>query len=212
MLVQISRENRIRYTKAHKKTIRKLKPFPGGTWDDSSSTMRNLKSYIRTILLAYQQNRCAYCSQLLNLTSGSEIEHIAPKGGKVYPHHTEFTFTAHNLVLSCHLCNSPTKKGRKETIVQKSINYSDCIFNIVHPYFDDVTNHFELVPNKNSDGIIYKPLTDKARQSVAIFDLNNEAHVTARGEQYIAQLLKTSNFPKYRELLIESIVNHKAEI
>ncbi|RAZ67272.1 HNH endonuclease [Planococcus maitriensis] len=207
MLVQI--KDRLRYTKAHKKTLRKLRPFPGGTWDKKSPQIKDLKSHIKKILLFNQGEKCAYCSQPFNITSGAEIEHIAPKGGAVYPRHTEFTFTAHNLVLACHLCNSPVKKGRKDTIISKNINYRNCTFNIVHPYFDNVYDHYKLTLDDTLSGIIYKPITNKAKNTIDIFDLNNEAHVTARGEQSVAKQLKTHDVSKSRELLLAAIQDYK---
>lgn len=210
MLLRI--DNRLRYTKAHKRIIRKLRPFPGGTWDNTSSTTKALKKHIRIVLSNYQENKCAYCSQPLKVTSGSEIEHIAPKGGKVYPKYTEFTFTPYNLVLSCHLCNSPVKKGRKDTIIQRESNYKNCIFNIVHPYFDDPIDHFEFSLNEDENGIIFKPLTLKGKKSVDIFKLNDEAHITARGEQCVVKFLKAKDPESYSEILIQSILEYKSNI
>lgn len=205
MLIQIN--NRIRYSKAEKKTLRKLRPFPGGTWDAKEA--KNLKSKIKLVLRRYQDNKCAYCSQPLDITSGSEIEHIAPKGGAKIPNHTEFTFTPFNLVLSCHLCNSPVKKGRKETVTVKDLNYTKCVFNIVHPYFDNANDHFEIIPNDDFTGIIYKPLTEKGEISKRIFNLNDEPHVIARGKLAVAKQLERENLPYYRELLVKSILEYR---
>lgn len=194
----------IRYSNANKKILRKLRPFPGGTWDHKDAGL--LKDRIRALLKYYQNNKCAYCSQPLDVTSGSEIEHIAPKGGPKQPKHTEFTFTPLNLVLSCHLCNSPIKKGRKDTIIVKDINYKKCIFNIVHPYFDNPKNHFEITHNNDFTGIVFKPLTDKAKISTRIFKLNDEAHITARGMIAVTKQIEPN---EYRRLLVKSILEYK---
>jgi len=202
-------DERIRYSKANKRILRKLRPFRGGIWDENSKDIKLIKAKIRTTLKCYQDNKCAYCSQPLDVTSGSEIEHIAPKGGPVYPKHTEFTFTPFNLVLSCHLCNSPVKKGRRDTIVSKDINYKNCVFNIVHPYFDNPTDHFEVSHNSDFTGVIFKPLTEKARISNSVFKLNDEAHVTARGRIEVAKQLEKENINEYRRLLFKSILEYK---
>lgn len=199
MLVKLN--DKIRYPRASKKYLRKLKPFTGGEWDKKEEEMKSLKRHIRTVLEKFQKNKCAYCGLPLNETSGSEIEHIAPKGGVVYPKYTEFTFTPLNLVLSCHLCNSPAKKGRKDTILTLNTNYKMCNFSIVHPYFDDPVNHLEWVPNGSDVLISFK--TPKGEKSIEIFKLNDSAHNEARAKLLLYEYYKTS--PDIEELLTKAL-------
>ncbi|WP_209366715.1 retron system putative HNH endonuclease [Priestia megaterium] len=192
---------KIRYTRQHKKYLRKLRPFIGGEWEKKDGEMKSLKRHIRSVLKRFQQNKCAYCGLPLDETSGSEIEHIAPKGGAVYPKYKEFTFTPFNLVLSCHLCNNPVKKGKKDTIVNLNSNYKVCEFNIVHPYFDDPNHHFDWVPNGKEVLISYK--STKGEKSIEIFKLDDNAHNEARARILLYDYFKTE--PDIEELLKKAL-------
>lgn len=170
-------EGKIRFLKKHKRYLRRIRPWIG-KWDTNTKEMNMVKKHIRTYLSHFQDNKCAYCGLPLDETSGSEIEHIAPKGGKQMPTHPQFTFTPYNLALSCHYCNSPAKKGRKNTITKKDINYRLCEFSIVHPYFDDPKDHFEWVAKGNE--ILISNKTTKGDRSIEIFHLDDTAHNEAR--------------------------------
>ncbi|WP_375179638.1 hypothetical protein [Enterococcus rotai] len=135
--------NTIKYTKKHKRTINKLKPRNGSYWSLDSEDIAALKNHILYYLKNNQGSRCAYFGNNFDVTSAAEIEHIATKCGakrKIYP---EFTFTPLNLVLACHLCNSPRKKGQIRVIDSLDQNYKACTFKIMHPYFDDPEDHLE---------------------------------------------------------------------
>jgi uncharacterized protein (TIGR02646 family) len=196
-------ENRIRYAKRHKRYLNRLKPYTGGEWDDKElkKTLGPIKASIRTQLDAIQNGECAYCGLSYEETSGSEIEHIAPKGGGKRPRYTQFTFTPYNLVLACHLCNHPQKKGQENTIDALRINYKDCRFNIVHPYFDSPEDHFEWVAKGNKVLISYK--TPQGKRSIEIFDLAGEAHNQARAKKalYNSQKLEDDIEQKLQQAL-----------
>lgn len=165
--------------------INKLKPWNGSFWNNDE--LKELKTEIRTHLLKEQDNRCAYCGNNFFVTSSSEIEHIAPKGGEVRKLYPQFTFTPYNLVLACTLCNSPIKKGSKKTIDKLNINYKKCKFNIIHPYFDEPSDHLSEVVT--SGGIIYVKKTDKGSRSIEMFSLNDESQIKARTDEMIISLL-----------------------
>ncbi|MED2708447.1 hypothetical protein [Bacillus toyonensis] len=172
-------EGKIRFAKKHKKYLRKLRPW-NGKWGIVNKEINMLKKHIRTQLANFQDNKCAYCGLTLNETSGSEIEHIVPKGGDKQPIHPQFTFTPYNLSLSCHLCNGPVKKGKKDTIITLDINYRLCEFSIVHPYFDDPKDHFDWIPKGKK--ILISDRTPKGKKSIEIFKLDDTAHNEARAK------------------------------
>jgi len=167
-----------------------IKPYKGGDWDRYDEEIKILKKTIKDQLTCLQDGKCAYCGLEL-ATRAPEIEHIAPKGGKIRPKHVEFVFLPLNLVMACRRCNNPTHKGQKDTIATKSLNYSDCEFTIVHPYLDDPNDFFEFVESLGVvDGIIQMPKctsTDakknKARFTIKMFGLDTEEVILARAEQ-----------------------------
>lgn len=186
MLKQIN--NKIAYSKDMKRYIHSLMPLKGGEWDNKEPQMQKLHTVIREQLKIYQDNECAYCGLHLEETGKSEIEHIAPKGGKKRPHYPQFAFTRYNLALACNLCNSPIKKGTKDTFdYVDPINYRQCTFKMVHPYFDNPEDHFEYSPSGKK--IIVQPKTPKGIKSIEIFDLNNEAHCNARAKEILLKSL-----------------------
>ncbi|NHH94775.1 hypothetical protein GOICGAJE_03326 [Bacillus sp. MB95] len=201
-------ENKVRYSRCLKKYINKIKPLRGGEWDSSAKEIKILKKQIRSQLMKYQNFQCAYCGLKLGETSGDEIEHIAPKGGKSRPKHTMFTFTPYNLVLACHLCNGPVKKGTKDTIIKWDINYKNCEFNIFHPYFDNPAEHFEWIPKGYNVVIQHK--TEKGKNSIKMFKLDNSAHLEARAKEVAYRLLKR-RAENQAEQLIQEILNYRGE-
>lgn len=160
------------------KRIDSFKPFTGGSWDRTDKEIKVFKKLVRSNLLKAQNNKCAYCGLPLDETGKTEIEHFAPKGGPVRPRHTEFTFEVDNLYLSCNLCNSPLKKGIKDTVIFKHPKYSNCTFNIVHPRFDEPDIHYSWVVNDAK--VIIQSLTDKGLRSINMFKLDSSAHSEAR--------------------------------
>jgi uncharacterized protein (TIGR02646 family) len=200
LLRQIS--GRIRYTKRHKKYLRRLKPWNGNKWDSKDKEMPFLKKHIRLLLKHFQENRCAYCGLPLEETSNSEIEHIAPKGTR-----PQFTFTPYNLVLACHLCNGPIKKGRKETISKLDKNYRLCEFTIVHPYFDCPDDHFEWIANGRKILISHK--SPKGKKSIEIFKLDDNAHNEARARLLLYQSIQVTDAEM--ELMLKRTLEYRGK-
>jgi len=159
--------------------IDNIKPLTGGEWDiTDNDAITKFKTSLKSQLLIIQSEKCAYCGLPLGETGKTEIEHFAPKGGAKRPKHPEFSFTVKNLVISCNLCNSPVKKGNYDTIKVKDVNYDDCEFKIVHPYFDDHSLHYSWT--NRDQKVLIQGLTDEGIESVRIFKLYSEAHTEAR--------------------------------
>lgn len=174
-----------KFRKEVKCYIRSLAPYKGGEWSSiNTNLMKEFKSTLKKQLLQYQENECAYCGLKLGETGKTEIEHIAPKGGKNDPKYVQYMFTTCNLVLACNLCNSPLKKGTKNTINnfdENNKNYRKNDFNIYHPYFDNPNDHFEF--GYGIDQIIIRGKSDKGQHSIEMFDLDSEAQCTARAKK-----------------------------
>lgn len=159
--------------------INSFKPFVGGSWDRKDKAIIIFKRLLRKQLLTAQNNCCAYCGLPLGETGKTEIEHLVAKGGPKRPKHIEFTFEVENLYLSCNLCNSPLKKGTKETLIYKDpISYSNCTFSIVHPRYDTPNLHYSWVVSAVE--VLIQGITDKGRESIKMFKLDSTPHNEAR--------------------------------
>lgn len=189
--------------------INTLIPFNGSQWSSKDNSIKfkvdAFKVSLKAKLIKTQKNKCAYCGLTLEETSRIEIEHIAPKGGASRIKHPEFMFTINNLVLSCNFCNSPSKKGFKETIDVKDADYNKCTFKIVHPYFDDPTQHYSWV--ENDFAILIQGNSPKGIRSIAMFQLDSSAQSIARAKQVIFE--NYSKASKNDVKLVQKIINYK---
>ncbi|MBS6195199.1 MAG: TIGR02646 family protein [Clostridiales bacterium] len=152
-----------------------------GAWTINDENVNEFKTIMKDALLELQDGKCAYC-ELPLATRNPEIEHIAPKGGEKRVKHIECMFLPENLVYACHNCNSTECKGQKDTVVKKNGEYRKWEFNIVHPYFDDPREYFDIPPLEDgSPGFIPIPKTDadsyhinKAKNTIKMFRLDGE--------------------------------------
>ncbi|MCS0674488.1 HNH endonuclease [Cytobacillus firmus] len=192
--------DRIRYRKEQKRYLKKLKPWNGDHWKRKDDELKSIKKHIKTLLINFQNNRCAYCGLPLSETSNIEIEHIAPKGKR-----PQFTFTPYNLALACRFCNGFEKKGTKETITTLKNNYKLCDFNIVHPYFDNPRDHFNWVPKGRHILISHK--TTKGKKSIEIFKLDSTPHNEARARLALYEDIEIGD--KEMEDRLTSILTYK---
>ena len=171
--------------------------------------VKRLVRYISKALEELQGNYCIYCGMLFGVTSGKEVEHIAPKGDGRYP---QFMFTALNLVLACSLCNGFEKKERKvprnywDTIAGPAEHdYRDCEFTIVHPYFDDPDIHFDFVHVAGNDPkVVIEGLTAKGLCSISTFKLDEEPLTTER-VKHVEIWAKRQN-PHIEKLIEETLL------
>ncbi|CVE08331.1 HNH endonuclease [Serratia nevei] len=184
--------------------INSFKPFVGGSWDRKDKEIIIFKRLLRKQLLTAQNDCCAYCGLPLGETGKTEIEHLVAKGGPKRPKHVEFTFEVDNLYLSCNLCNSPLKKGTKETIIHKDpISYSNCTFSIVHPRYDTPNMHYSWVVNPIE--ILIQGISDKGRESIKMFKLDSIPHTEARARIEMSKRFKMLNDPQQIELVMAAL-------
>nr|WP_311527645.1 hypothetical protein [uncultured Ralstonia sp.] len=189
----------------HKK-IRKLKPYKGGDWDSKDPAIVEFKSLIRRQLLKIQDHRCGFCGLPFDETSSNEIEHFVPKGGPKRPYYVGYMFCTLNLTLSCHLCNSPIKKGTYNPVRKWAGTYADLDFKIVHPMLDDPDHHYDWVIETKK--VIIKFKDEKGKESIRVFKLDSTAHTEARAKQLILDTLKSDDRDEL-DKLIERIVTYR---
>jgi len=189
-------------------------PLQGNEWDCRATkfakpihglaTRRNeLKKILRKSLHSQQGHYCAFCGLDMR-TRGAQIEHIAPKANDRYP---LFMWESKNLILACPTCNGFTKKSTFNSIQNFNAVYHNCIFSIVHPYFDDPDHHFKYImdPNTNLAYIIAvreingSP-SQKAIQSIKLFGLSLPDMTE---ERYKDALALSRPLPQFEKLIEE---------
>lgn len=109
--------------------------------DWSNPHLDGVKSDLKSYLRIQQENECCYCRQTLGYDYRQvDIEHIVDKKG-----HDKFGFEPKNLALSCPACNSC--KTNLEILVDPSVSeypVNSDSFLIVHPYYDNYSEHIEI--------------------------------------------------------------------
>lgn len=158
----------VQFSVDHDTHLRGLVPWRSKFWERKGK-IRAIKDHVRRHLLTVQDEKCCYCGLRLNLTSGSRIDHVAPKG--LY---AQFTFEPSNLVLSCQFCNEELKKQYDPIITPVGHGYQNCSFRIVHPVLDDPERHIL----KRFFSV--KGITQKGIESIKLFDLTAERRIRAR--------------------------------
>lgn len=183
--------------------LNSLIPHTKDMWDNPpDDEMKLIKSKIKNVLLANQNDVCGYCGLDLGGTSEGQIEHIAPKAR--YP---QFTFERENLVMACHYCNGFSKKGNHDTIFTLNPNYNLSIFKLVHPYIDDHSMHYEWVSLNRK--ILIKGISTKGKYSIKIFKLDALKLTELRAKKIIAEIvLATVNTPQIDDVLIQQTINY----
>ncbi|MFT9349563.1 MAG: retron system putative HNH endonuclease [Gluconobacter japonicus] len=135
-------------------------------WDRNLKDAKLFKEDIDIHLKVEQSERCAYCGSRFMSTAWHR-DHIAPKGRRYYP---EWTFEPLNLVLACYDCNSGWK-NQQDTIATRAVDYQNCTFTIVHPYFDDPKNHLAYTGHRLSILISSVNGSTKGDTTIKMFDL-----------------------------------------
>lgn len=149
-------------------------------WDSRRSCIKTLKSSMNNHFDIKQNEKCCYCGLYYDRTGRGEIDHIAPKGDSKYP---QFTFHNNNLAKACQLCNSSTMKHMYDTIQIYNDVYENCEFKIVHPYLDNHTEHYSWRYNLRGVTISINNDSEKARESIRIFQLDSVKRTRARAQQ-----------------------------
>lgn len=146
-------------------------------WESQTNCIKALKIEMNTYFDTHQGERCCYCGLLYDRTGRGEIEHIAPKGAMLYP---QFSYTPLNLAKACQLCNSSSMKHTYDTVETVAAVYEQCEFKIVHPYLDDHSLHYNWNYGEKNVIISVANDSDKAKESIRIFELSSEKRTRAR--------------------------------
>jgi uncharacterized protein (TIGR02646 family) len=166
------------FTAAERGIINALQPFDRGSWRRASNIIVHITQHLRI----QQNNQCVYCEQPLDGNTRAEVDHIAARNvdDTRYP---EFTFETHNLALACSLCNGSSCKHNRNTIETYDVQYSNCTFIIVHPYFDDPALHLIYVQRD-----VIRRLTPQGLATINMFHLDSTARTDARSANRIRRL------------------------
>lgn len=133
----------------------------GGYWSDEA--LSSLRARVKTFYITAQNYRCCYCDLHRPTDNHREwdVEHVADRSK--YPW---FMFTPKNLAAACPECNG-AKKAQEVLRTTGRKTYPDTSdgFTIVHPHFDDYSDHIYRV------GMVYLPKTSKGRKTIYICNL-----------------------------------------
>lgn len=191
----------VKFSKEQRQYIKGLELKSGKEWDIKDKIMNQIKADIKSQLMEIQEGFCIYCGQPIGIVGTFDREHIVDKGN-----HPELMFEPLNLALACKTCNGPTRKGKKNIIISYNrSNYKLCTFKIIHPHLDKREDHIEFA----DDEITLKPKnhSEKGKETIKMFDLNNDYLLSSRGHEVIFNFIQVS---KSREEIIEKItkMNH----
>lgn len=154
------------------------------TWESQAAAVKEFKALFRSEAAVSQKYRCAFCALEIGVDTGNrsdDIEHIAPR--KIY---AEWTFESLNLVLACEVCNRRRKKVF-DSVEVKNATYSQCTFKLVHPYFDQISDH--IVGGYVADlcaPSIPVARSDKGRATIKLFNLASADRLRLWKKDYLA--------------------------
>lgn len=169
----------INYKKAWDGKLQDL--VSAGTLPANGANQRNqIKKRIKEKLLKIQDNYCIYCGIHFDVVGTAQREHIAHKDK--YP---QFTFTKQNIALACSFCNGFEKKSTRNVVSTLRVNYLNCDFSIVHPYFDDIEKHIELTFDGANISLSEINNSAKGQNTIKIFKLMEAAQAAMKGAAYI---------------------------
>lgn len=176
-------------------------------WDSGRNCIKELKVNLNRHFNTSQNEKCCYCGLYYDRTGRGELEHIAPKGAEYYP---EFTYTAKNLAKACQLCNSSSMKHTFDSIIRpQPLNYDLCDFKIVHPYFDDHNFHYSWKFGTLRVAISINNNSEKAKESIKLFELDSEARTKARAQQRNQERIELFyNIPHAVKERIMQVIRH----
>lgn len=176
-------------------------------WNSKKKCIKELKANLNIHFNTHQKEKCCYCGLQYDRTGRGEIEHIAPKGENLYPH---FSFTPLNLAKACQLCNSSSMKHTYDTIATPNAIYNQCEFKIVHPYLDVHSEHYEWKYGLLNVVISIKNNSEKAKESIRIFELASEKRTRARAIQRNQERLeRLYNLPIELKSRIKAVITFK---
>ena len=196
-------QKRISLCKKSKRIIKKFWKKKQGVMDSNSwgGIDKSIKNEISTKLLNNQEFKCVYCERYL-IGLGHEIDHFAHKADN-----PNYTFNPTNLFYSCRFCNSSSRKGQKNVVMAHSNFYNRCVFNIVHPYFNDVNAEIIF---KDQDRIDYDwdNCTELGKNTITFFGFDDPIMTNIRARQLVFERLNPLTSDQ-QVLLIKASIAYK---
>lgn len=143
-------------------------------WGDED--LLPVRKAIREHYREIQLGKCSYCQNPVSLTSASNchVEHIAPKSK-----YFNFIFEPKNLCVVCADCNEIKREQEvlnevPDTIIRgaRRVKYprTSNAFKIVHPHFDNYSEHIEIFNG------YYVDLSVKGHFTIGACKLNRHLH------------------------------------
>ncbi|WP_444897104.1 HNH endonuclease [Microbulbifer sp. SSSA005] len=128
--------------------------------EEVSSIKNEIKEFYKKI----QKYICVYCNKKYPVKHSSvwDAEHIVPREKS-----PQFMFVPRNLCVACKDCNGP--KSNHNVLVnsnRKTYPTTSDDFLIVHPHFDDYSDHIAIFM-----GSIYSPKTKKGQNTIELCNL-----------------------------------------
>lgn len=154
--------------------IKKLSDFNHESWGHDD--LKDLRSEVREFYRVEQKGYCAFCKKTISLVAAAncQVEHIVPKSK-----HIKFMFTEKNLCVICANCNQIKREQETLGEIQNTVKSSTIKqyprssggFKIVHPHFDNYSDHIKILNNK-----YYVDKTTKGHFTIGACKLNRELH------------------------------------
>jgi uncharacterized protein (TIGR02646 family) len=137
------------------------------------------------------RDRCAYCDGSYQTFGYGDVEHYRPKGAVTEdPGHPGYWWLAYdpsNYLPSCQRCNQEAKKNHFPVSGKRAKRPTDPLGAevplLLHPDVDQWREHISFTPTSSANGDkpgMAKPLSDKGKTSIDIFNLNREPLRDAR--------------------------------
>lgn len=151
-------------------------------WSSKAGCVTDFKSEIMAQGLAMQNFQCVWCTLGIAEVGHrtAHRDHIAPKGT-----YQQWTFEPENLAIACEYCNGFKVKGELDTVAVCAENYADSEFFIVHPYFDDTSEHVRFVDNEAGHPILIEGLTERGVWTIDEMKLASTHMTKQRAQEFI---------------------------
>jgi uncharacterized protein (TIGR02646 family) len=168
-------------------------------WEGKAKAVKKFKEEILKQGLLIQGNKCAWCTLKVDSDGRrtAHRDHIAPKAK--FP---KWTFLAKNLIIACEYCNGFAVKGEINTISKVENNYEDCVFHLVHPYFDDPTLHLEFLSENDELLVTIRSLTPKGRWTIDNLQLDTPGATIERAKERLHERRLNSLSPEQQRLFL----------
>jgi uncharacterized protein (TIGR02646 family) len=163
-------------------------------WGRTSGYAGDFKALVTSELRVNQGRRCAYCGSYL-FEEYPHRDHVAPKSP-----YFQWTFWPANIVLACYACNTDRKKTT-DTVSIRRASYRRSEFSIIHPYFDEPSDHLNFIGHRG--GILINPKngSPKGRETIRLFDLMSPERAKQRAKDNLFDSDASHLHGRFRYLL-----------